>query len=106
MFSGGIAEHCAHAASMPSPSSRTPALVGTAALLAYATTQQRGLGTATIGEFAAIATDWRAADRTHAGLVYVTIRTPGRRENRTFMSLYGALRSGVGGAPQAVIVLL
>lgn len=54
-----------------------PALVGTADedLLAHATTHQRVLVTANIGDFAAIATDWRAAGRGHTGLVYVTNRT-------------------------------
>jgi hypothetical protein len=53
-----------------------PTLVGTADedLLAYAATQ-RVLVTANIGDFAAIAIDWRAARRGHAGLVYVTSRT-------------------------------
>lgn len=53
------------------------ALVGTADedLLAHAMTQQRVLVTANIGDFAAIATDWRAAGRDHAGVVYVTNRS-------------------------------
>lgn len=54
-----------------------PALVGMADedLLAHAATQQRVLVTANIGDFVAIAIDWRAAGRGHAGLVYVTSRT-------------------------------
>jgi hypothetical protein len=53
------------------------ALVGTSDedLLAHATAQQRVLVTANIGDFAAIATDWRADGRTHAGTIYVTYRS-------------------------------
>lgn len=43
-------------------------------LLAHATMQQRVLVTANVGDFAAIATQWRAAGRQHAGLVYVSSR--------------------------------
>ena len=44
-------------------------------LLAHAAEQERVLVTANVADFAAIATDWRAAGREHAGLVYVTSRT-------------------------------
>jgi hypothetical protein len=54
----------------------TPGLVGTPdeELLAYAAAQQRVLVTANVADFAAIATDWRATGREHAGLVYLTSR--------------------------------
>lgn len=44
-------------------------------LLAYVTDQRRVLVTANISDFAAIANAWRAAGRTHHGLVYVANRT-------------------------------
>lgn len=44
-------------------------------LLPQATDQRRVLVTANISNFAAIANDWRAAGRTHHGLVYVANRT-------------------------------
>jgi hypothetical protein len=59
-------------------------------LLAHAATEQRCLVTANIGDFAVIATEWRASGRTHAGLVYVV--------NRVFphnRSLIGALVSSL-----------
>lgn len=43
-------------------------------LLAYATEQERMLVTANVADFAALATDWRAVGREHAGLAYVTSR--------------------------------
>ncbi len=43
-------------------------------LLVHAATQERVIVTANVADFAAIATDWRAAGRGHAGLVYVTSR--------------------------------
>lgn len=43
-------------------------------LLAHAAAQGRVLVTANVADFATIATDWRAARRQHAGLVYVTSR--------------------------------
>ena len=43
-------------------------------LLAHAVAEERVLVTANVADFAAIATDWRAAGREHAGLVYVTSR--------------------------------
>jgi hypothetical protein len=53
-----------------------PRLVGTPdeELLAQAAAQERVLVTTNVADFAAIATDWRAAGREHAGLVYVTSR--------------------------------
>lgn len=54
----------------------SPRLIGTPdeELLAHAVAQERVLVTANVADFAAIATDWRAAGREHAGLVYVTSR--------------------------------
>ena len=52
-------------------------------LLAYAAEHRRILVTANISDFAAIANDWRAAGRTHHGLVYVTNRT--FPQNRSFI---------------------
>ena len=54
----------------------SPRLVGTPdeELLAHAAEQERVLVTANVADFAAIATDWRAVGREHAGLVYVTSR--------------------------------
>jgi predicted nuclease of predicted toxin-antitoxin system len=51
-------------------------LIGTAdeELLDFAARQERVLVTANVADFAAIATDWRAAGREHAGLIYVTNR--------------------------------
>lgn len=43
-------------------------------LLAHAVDRHRVLVTANVADFAAIATDWRAAGREHSGLVYVTNR--------------------------------
>lgn len=44
-------------------------------LLSYATEQRRVLVTANIADFVVIATDWRAVDRTHHGLIYLANRT-------------------------------
>ena len=44
-------------------------------LLAYATENRTVLVTANIGDFAAIANDWRAGGRTHHGLIYIANRT-------------------------------
>jgi hypothetical protein len=44
-------------------------------LLAQAATQQCVLVTANVADFVAIAADWHAAGRAHAGLVYVTTRS-------------------------------
>lgn len=54
----------------------SPRLIGTPdeELLAHAVAQERVLVTANVADFAVIATDWRAAGREHAGLVYVTSR--------------------------------
>ena len=51
-------------------------LIGTADedLLAHAAAVRRVLVTVNVSDFAAIASDWRATDRRHAGLVYVTNR--------------------------------
>jgi predicted nuclease of predicted toxin-antitoxin system len=63
-------------------------LIGTADedLLDHPAVQQRVLVTANVADFAALANDSRAGDRTHAGIVYVTNRAfPGpilRRRNR------------------------
>lgn len=43
-------------------------------LLAHAADRHRVLVTANVADFAAIATDWRAVGRKHAGVVYVTNR--------------------------------
>ena len=53
-------------------------------LLAYATEQRRVLVTTNVSDCDAIAIDWRADGRTHAGLVYVT----GRRfpQSRSFIT--------------------
>lgn len=53
-----------------------PTLIGTPDddLLAHAAAVRRILVTANVADFAAIATDWRAAGREHAGLIYVTSR--------------------------------
>jgi predicted nuclease of predicted toxin-antitoxin system len=52
-------------------------------LLAYAAEHHRILVTANIADFAAIANDWRAAGRTHHGLIYVANRT--FPQNRSFI---------------------
>lgn len=79
-----------------------PSLVSSADedLLRIAAEQGRVLVTANIADFAAIATDWRSAGRTHAGLIYLAHRTfPQDR------SLLGALvealtaLSAAGGLP-------
>ncbi len=66
-------------------------------LLAHAVAEERVLVTANIADFAAIATDWRAAGREHAGLVYVTSRA--FPQDRSFVgaivsSLMGLHHSG------------
>ena len=43
-------------------------------LLAHTAAQQRALITLNVPDFAAVATDWRAAGRVDGGLVYVTER--------------------------------
>ncbi len=60
-------------------------LVGTPdeELLVHAAGQGRVLVTANVADFAAIATDWRAAGREHAGLVYVTSQA--FRRDRSFV---------------------
>jgi len=79
-------------------------LIGTADadLLAHAADQERALVTANVADGAAIATDWRASGRVHAGLVYVTSRS--FPQDRLFV---GAIVSALialndpGGLPRA-----
>ena len=52
-------------------------------LLAYATENRSVLVTANIGDFAAIANDWRAGGRAHHGLIYIANRT--FPQNRSFI---------------------
>jgi Domain of unknown function (DUF5615) len=52
-------------------------------LLAYATENRSVLVTANIGDFAAIANDWRAGGRAHHGLIYIARRT--FPQNRSFI---------------------
>lgn len=52
-------------------------------LLALAAKLQRVLVTANIGDFVAIAGDWRAGGRVHHGIVYVAYRTFG--QDRSFI---------------------
>lgn len=76
MLSGTIAEQLRARGIDAAAVAEDPAMIGTADedLLAHAATQQRVLVTANIADFAAIATDWRAARREHAGLIYATNR--------------------------------
>lgn len=87
MLSGAIAEQLRTRGIAAVAVTEDPALVGTADedLLAHAAVAQRVLLTVNVADFAAIATDWRAADRTHAGLVYVTSRT--FPQDRSFVSV-------------------
>lgn len=59
-------------------------------LLAHAAKEQRVLVTANIGDFAAIAGDWRTGSRVHHGIVYVAYRIFG--QDRSFI---GALVDGL-----------
>jgi Domain of unknown function (DUF5615) len=61
-------------------------------LLVYAEREQRALVTANIGDFAVIATDWRATGRRHSGIVFVPYR--GFPQDRSFV---GALVDALAG---------
>ncbi|MGH8861363.1 MAG: DUF5615 family PIN-like protein [Jatrophihabitantaceae bacterium] len=77
MLSGAIAGQVRTRGSDGVPVVEDPTLVGTADedLLAHAAVAQCVLVTVNVADFSAIATDWRAAGRGHAGLIYVTNRT-------------------------------
>lgn len=76
MLSGAIAEQLRARDLDAVAVVENPRLIGTPdeELLAHAAAQERVVVTANVADFAAIATDWRAAGRAHAGLVYVTSR--------------------------------
>ena len=76
MLSGAIAEQLRARDIDTAAVVEDPALTGTPDedLLAHAAAVQRVLVTANVADFAAVATDWRAAGREHAGLIYVTSR--------------------------------
>ena len=76
MLSGAIAEQLRARDLDAVAVVENPRLIGTPdeELLAHAVAQDRVLVTTNVADFAAIATDWRAAGRAHAGLVYVTSR--------------------------------
>ena len=104
MLSGAIAEQLRARGIDAVAIVEDPALVGTADedLLAHAAVAQRVLVTVNVADFAAIATDWRAAGRGHAGLVYVTNRT--FAQDRSFVgAIVSALAALIdaGGLPQS-----
>lgn len=94
MLSGVIAERLREQGLDAVAVVEDPALIGTAdeELLVHAATQRRVLVTANVVDFAALATDWRAAGRQHAGLIYVTSR--GFPQDRSFVgAIVTALRA-------------
>ena len=69
-----------------------PALVGLAddQILAYATTEGRALVTANIKDFMPLDAQYRAADQTHAGLIFISAKT--FRQDRAYTAaITGAL---------------
>jgi hypothetical protein len=76
MFSGSIAEQLRDRDIDAIAVVEDAELIGTPdeELLAHAAAQELVLVTANVADFAALATDWRAARRHHAGVVYVTSR--------------------------------
>lgn len=85
MLSGAIAEQLRARDMDVVAVVENPRLIGTPdeELLAHAVGQDRVHVTANVADFVAIATDWRAAGREHAGLVYVT--NPAFPQDRSFV---------------------
>jgi hypothetical protein len=87
-----------------------PALAGRAddQILAYATTERRALVTANIKDFVPLDASYRAADRSHGGLILVSIKT--FPQNRGFPSAIttalAALLSSTAGIQPGQVVFL